>query len=372
MSGARSKQCWLDIRAAGSWRQAACEEAVHQRFDAIVAAEPGDLEALPPTVSRVLAPAGDELPADFGKADLVLVDPLVHGDPARLTERHSGVLFGSRHDVTDPRSLAAACESVRRDVCTVLRFRDPTNIPMEIVLAAANGAAGSIITAVDRVEDAAVHLSVLERGPDGVLLAPAAPGEATRLSEVLRYRSPDLDLVTLTVTGVAHVGTGERACVDTCTYLRQDEGILVGSRSKGMVLCVSETHPLPYMPTRPFRVNAGAIMSYTLADHEHTRYLSELDAGSTVLAVAADGRTRRVTVGRIKIETRPLLSIDAVAPSGEPVNLIVQDDWHVRVLGPGAAVLNSTELRPGDKILGYLPGRERHVGYPIDELCYEQ
>jgi 3-amino-4-hydroxybenzoic acid synthase len=367
-----AKQCWLDVRAAGSWKQAVCEEALHQRFDAIVAADLGDLESLPPTVSRVLAPAGDELPAEFGNADLVLVDPRVHGEPARLRERHPGVRFGSRHDVTDRSTLAAACASVRRDDCTVLRFRDPTNIPMEILLAAADGAPGLIITTVGRVEDAAVQLSVLERGPDGVLLAPSAPGEATRLGDVVRYRTPDLDLVTLTVTAVAHAGTGERACVDTCTYLRQDEGILVGSRAKGMILCVSETHPLPYMPTRPFRVNAGAIMSYTLADHEHTRYLSELDAGSTVLAVGADGRTRRVTVGRIKIETRPLLSVDAVAESGERVNLIVQDDWHVRVLGPGAAVLNSTELRPGDQVLGYLPGRERHVGYPIDELCYEQ
>ena len=51
---------------------------------------------------------------------------------------------------------------------------------------------------------------------------------------------------------------GERACVDTTTHFRRDEGILVGSHSKGMVLCVSETHPLPYMPTRPFRVNASS------------------------------------------------------------------------------------------------------------------
>ena len=87
---------------------------------------------------------------------------------------------------------------------------------------------------------------------------------------------------------------GERACVDTCTYLRPDEGILVGSHSKGMILCVSETHPLPYMPTRPFRVNAGAVMSYTLADGERTQ-LPERAArpASTVLAVDADGRTRR-------------------------------------------------------------------------------
>ena len=41
------------------------------------------------------------------------------------------------------------------------------------------------------------------------------------------------------------------------------------------------------------------------------------------------------------------------------------------LLGPGAAVLNSTELKPGDEVLGFLPGRERHVGYPIDELCHE-
>jgi 3-amino-4-hydroxybenzoic acid synthase len=373
MSAARTtKQCWLDLRSAGPRKQAVAEEAVHQRFDAILADDLADLAALPPTVSRVLAPDGAELPAEFGNADLVIVDPLRHGDPARLAERFPDVRFGSRHEVVDQQSLAAACESVRRDPYTVLHFRDPTNIPMEIVLAAADGSAGSIITAVAGIEDAAVHLSVLERGPDGVMLAPSAPGEATALSDLVRYRTPDLDLVTLTVTAVTHAGTGERACVDTCTYLRQDEGILVGSRAKGMVLCVSETHPLPYMPTRPFRVNAGALMSYTLADHEHTRYLSELEAGSTVLAVGADGRTRRVTVGRIKIETRPLLSIEAVAPGGERVNLIVQDDWHVRVLGPGATVLNSTTLRPGDEILGHLPGRERHVGYPIDELCYEQ
>ena len=365
------RECWLDLRQAGPWRRAVSEEAVHLRFDALVADDPADLADLPPTVTRVLSVAGD-LPDDLSGADLVLVDPRRHGDPAALAGSRPGVRFGSRVDVTDAESLELACERVRRDDYTVIRFHDPTHIPLEIVLAAADGAPGRVVTEVDGVQEASVHISVLERGPDGVLLAPAGPGEPTKLAEVVRYRSPDLALVTLAVTGVRHAGTGERACVDTCTYLRQDEGILVGSRSHGLVLCVSETHPLPYMPTRPFRVNAGAVMSYTLADHEHTRYLSELVAGGTVLAVAADGRTRRVTVGRVKIETRPLLSVDAVAPGGERVNLIVQDDWHVRLLGPAAAVLNSTALRPGDELLGYLPGRERHVGYPIDELCYEQ
>ncbi|MFG1607788.1 3-dehydroquinate synthase II family protein [Actinoplanes sp. NPDC049265] len=370
-AGTSGRQCWLDLREAGAWRREAAEEAVHLRFDAIVADDPADLAGLPPTVSRVLAVTSADLPAEVGQADLVLVDPERHGDPARLAAARPGVRFGSRVDVVDAESLRRACERVRRDELTVLKFHDPTHIPLEIVLAAADGADGRIITEVGSIDEAAVHLTVLERGPDGVMLRPGGPGDATKLTEVVRTQSPDLNLVTLTVTEVRHVGAGERACVDTCSYLNPDEGILVGSRSRGLVLCVSETHPLPYMPMRPFRVNAGAVMSYTMADHERTRYLCELRAGATVLAVRADGRTRPVTVGRVKIETRPLLAIDAVAPGGERLNLIVQDDWHVRVLGPGGVVLNSTELGPGDEILGYLPGRERHVGYPIDELCHE-
>jgi len=366
------KQCWLDIRSAGEAKAALCQEALHHRFDAIVAADPEDLATLPPTVTRVLMPAGAELPADLAAADLVVVDPTVHGTPEQLAQRYPERRFGAYVEVTDRESLDAACASVRRDACTVLRFRDPTNIPLEIVLAAAADANGLIINAMDRVEEASVHLGVLEHGPGGLMLAPTAPGEAARLKDVVTSKPEPLKLVTLTVTAITHAGMGERACVDTCTYLEKDEGILVGSRAKGMVLCVSETHPLPYMPTRPFRVNAGAIMSYTLADPEHTRYLSELRAGDSVLAVGADGRTRRAIVGRVKIETRPLLSIDAVSDGGERVNVIVQDDWHVRILGPDAAVLNSTALRPGDRILGHLPQRERHVGYPIDEFCYEQ
>ena len=203
-------------------------------------------------------------------------------------------------------------------------------------------------------------------------MAPAAVGDATALKAAAEVQPDDLDLVELEVTAVTHVGMGERACVDTCTYFREDEGILVGSHSKGMILCVSETHPLPYMPTRPFRVNAGAIMSYTMSAGGRTNYLSELQAGSKVLAVDTSGRTRLVTVGRVKIETRPLLSIDAVSPDGRTVNLILQDDWHVRVLGPGSVVLNSTELKPGDKVLGFLPTKDRHVGFPIDEFCREK
>jgi len=365
------KLCWLDVRESGSARDAIVEEAVHQRVDAIVAADPADLADLPPTVRRVLFAGSGDLPGDLGPADLVVVD----GDRSRVAafaQQYPDVEFGRFVEVIDAASLDEACDAARTEKWTVLLFRDPTKIPLEIVLAAAAQSTGNIITVAQDVVEAEIIFGVLERGSEGVMLAPRAVGDATALKAAADEQVPPLELVELRVSDVQHVGMGERACIDTCTYFRQDEGILVGSHSKGMVLCVSETHPLPYMPTRPFRVNAGAIMSYTLSSGERTQYLSELRAGSKVLAVDVKGQARVATVGRVKIETRPLLSVNAVAPDGTEVNLILQDDWHVRVLGPGGVVLNSTELREGDRLLGYLPTEDRHVGYPIDEFCREQ
>ena len=366
--------CWLDIRAAGSATSAILEEAVHQRVDGVVAADPTALAGLPPTVRKVLLfPDGHPEQPDFGVADTVVV-PGTAAQRAPLAAAHPKVEFGRYVEIVDAASLEQACQSARTERLSVLYFRDPTKIPLEIVIAAAAGAAepGTIITMVSGPEEAQIVFGVLELGSDGVLMPAYTVGDATALRQTALAPTGELELVELEVTATTHIGMGERACVDTCTYFRKDEGILVGSHSKGMVLCVSETHPLPYMPTRPFRVNAGAIHSYTVSQQGRTHYLSELRAGSKVLAVDVKGRTRVVTVGRVKIETRPLISVDAVAPNGQTVNLILQDDWHVRVLGPGAAVLNSTELRPGDKILGHLPTADRHVGYPINEFCLEQ
>lgn len=363
---------WLDVRGLRAEQQAVLEEALHQRVDGIVADEAADLSSLPPTVKRILFPRHRELPDDFGVADLVIVDPREHGEPTQLALAHPGVEFGRFVEISDAETLEAACQSARADRWSLLHFLDPTKIPLEIVIAAAAEASGNLITIAQDAQEAEIIFGVLEHGSDGVMMAAREVGDATALKQAAAGGSPDVKLVELTVTATEHVGMGERACVDTCSHLRQDEGILVGSHSKGMILCVSETHPLPYMPTRPFRVNAGAIHSYTLSRDGRTHYLSELKSGSKVTAVDTAGRTRVVTVGRVKIESRPLISIDAVAEDGRAVNLILQDDWHVRVLGPGGAVLNSTELKPGDRLLGHLPEEDRHVGYPINEFCLEQ
>jgi 3-amino-4-hydroxybenzoic acid synthase len=366
------KLCWLDLRGTcPDVRDAIVQEAIHQRIDAIVASDPGDLADLPPTITKVLMPGTADVPP--GAADIVIV-PYGGPDRSRLADAHPGTQFGRFVEVTDAETLGHACLAARQDPWSVLRFRDPTKIPLEIVIAAASGESGNILTVAADPEEAAIIFGVLEHGPAGVLMAPERVGDATALKRAAASGVERAELAELEVTAVTHVGMGERACVDTCSYLRQDEGILVGSYAKGMVLCVSETHPLPYMPTRPFRVNAGAIHSYVLGPDGRTNYLSELRSGSRVLAVDVRGAARVVTVGRVKIESRPLICIEAVAVAGngQDVSLFVQDDWHVRIFGSDGAVLHSTELKPGDHLLGHLPAADRHVGYAIDEFCLEK
>lgn len=387
---------WIDVRTVPEPQlQAVLDAAIHSRMDGVLAADVEVLRSLPPTITRVLFADGPGVPASpksaagaEGQPDSGTPDGSQGaGGPdviARtITSREGlGDLVGDDHahgtvpaagyvDVRDDGSLRLACTAADALPYTIIHFADPTKIPLEIVLAAAERSAGKLLTVVSGLEEAAIVFDVLERGSDGIVYAPADAGEVFALARLLETATPQLRLSTLTVDGIEHVGLGDRVCVDTCTHFAEDEGILVGSYSSGFVLCCSETHPLPYMPTRPFRVNAGALHSYVLGLDNRTNYLSELRSGSTVLAVGADGRTRRVVVGRSKLESRPLLAINAHAEDGQPVSLTVQDDWHVRVLGPGGKVLNVTELQVGDELLGYLATDKRHVGLPIGEFCRE-
>lgn len=370
------KLTWIDLRGAEE-PKALAEEALHVGAHGVLTDDPVLLDNLPTSITRVgiataetANAAADEIAA---AADLMVIDHRRIDD--WVSRRPTGAdqtEVGAYVVVDDQTSLEAACTWASRTGYTVIDFTDPTKIPLEIVLAAADGAEGHAITVVHDLEEAEIVLGVLERGSDGVLLEPSTIGDATELVRLTQDATPALSLEPLDVVGITHIGLGDRVCVDTCSHLGTDEGILVGSYANGMVLASSETHPLPYMPTRPFRVNAGGLHSYTIGPNNRTRYLSELGAGSELLAVRTNGETRRVVVGRAKIETRPLLQIDARAPSGTAVNLIVQDDWHVRVLGPEQQVRNVTELCPQDQLAGYTLPQPRHVGYAVREFLLEK
>ncbi|MFW0796620.1 3-dehydroquinate synthase II family protein [Gordonia sp. CPCC 205515] len=369
--GPREHFAWIDIRTVPEGlRDAVLQAAIHHRIGGIVSDDADLLNDLPPTVRRVLVTEngdGGPIPA---AVDIVLTEHT--GDGHTLVDAGPAADAGVHVVVSDAETLRHACETVRRAPWTILTFTDPTKIPLEIVIAAAENSGGRTVTVVNDIEDAEIVKLVLEHGSDGLLLAPRSADDVATLAEVIRPSADRIDLTELTVTSVEHIGMGERACIDTCSLLEKDEGCLIGSFSTGMFLSCSETHPLPYMPTRPFRWNAGAVHSYVLVPDNRTRYVSELQAGQPILAIRSTGEVREVRIGRVKIERRPLISVSATAPDGRKVNVIAQDDWHVRLLGPGGSVNNVTDLKPGDKLLGYAPVESRHVGLPITEFCDER
>jgi len=356
---------WLDLRdVAADLLDAVVQAALHHGVDGLLADRPEVLTDVPPTVTRAVI---GEIPGEVpGWVDVVIAD----GGSAPVAPAR--VETGVHVVVDDGPTLTVACDEARVQAWTVITFTDPTKIPLEIVIAAAENADGRTLTVVHDLEDAEIVIGVLEHGSDGVLLSPSSIDDVHGLVELCGRRIAPLQLSELTVESITHVGMGDRACIDTCSLLEPDEGMLIGSFATAMVLSCSETHPLPYMPTRPFRINAGAVHTYIAGPDNRTNYLSELRAGHRVLAARVDGTTREVVVGRVKIERRPLLSIDLRTPDGDACNLIVQDDWHVRLLGPGGSVNNVTELRKGDVLLGHVPPEARHVGLPISEFCVER
>lgn len=138
-----AKVSWLDIREVaavrevGAVREAVVEEAVHQGVNGILAADVAHLDGLPPTVTRVLLSEEKPLPEEIEAVDVVVIDPRRHGDLELYAQEHPQTQFGEFVEIVDAPTLEQACEAARvRDV-SVLDFRDPTKIPLEIVIAAA-------------------------------------------------------------------------------------------------------------------------------------------------------------------------------------------------------------------------------------------
>ncbi|MCW7548146.1 3-dehydroquinate synthase II [Photorhabdus sp. APURE] len=255
-------------------------------------------------------------------------------------------------------------------------FRDPTNIPLELVIASLQSTGTILLKEIsnpDDVDDAIVSYGVMEYGAEGVIFSPNKHDVMSDFIDRLSYNKKEsLQLQVGIITESRPVGMGYRACIDTSTLFSENEGMLVGSTSQGALLCCPEVFFLPYMELRPFRINAGAIHAYVYNFNNRTDYMSELKAGSSVMAVNSKGEVRHITVGRVKIEQRPLRLIEAEFPGNKRVNVLMQDDWHVRIFSSEAKPLNISELKPGDKVLGYITEPGRHVGIKINESIIEK
>jgi 3-dehydroquinate synthase II len=244
-------------------------------------------------------------------------------------------------------------------------------IPLENLIARTRGKS-KLIAEVSNAEDAKLVLETLELGTDGVLMHTADVDELNKAIALVKEQVPEIMVVPAKVTSVKPISTGARVCVDTCDLMAPGEGMLIGVQAAGFFLVEAEVHENPYVQARPFRVNAGSLSMYTLAPLQKTRYLSELKAGDEVLIVNRKGKTRPASVGRIKIELRPLILVEAEA-EGKKIKTILQNAETIRLVTPKGSK-PVTELKAGDEVLAHLTtSAGRHFGVAVpDETVIER
>ncbi len=254
----------------------------------------------------------------------------------------------------------------------ILEGKDWTIIPLENLIADLFNENVKIVAVAKNIEDAKTAYEILEKGVDGVLYIPKDTNDIKDFARLLeKINSEKIDLKIATVKKVQPVGSGDRVCIDTCSMMEIGEGMLIGSYSRGLFLVHSETVENPYVSTRPFRVNAGPVHAYILCPNNKTRYLSELKAGDSVLIVDKDGLTREAIVGRVKIEKRPLMLIEAEY-EGDILRTILQNAETIRLVRDDGSPVSVVDLKEGDKILIKFDDNARHFGMAIKEKIIEK
>ncbi|HTT14873.1 MAG TPA: 3-dehydroquinate synthase II [Thermoplasmata archaeon] len=214
-------------------------------------------------------------------------------------------------------------------------------------------------------------LGALEHGADRVIVELRTPEEVDTLEALVESALPaGLDWQTVAVRAVRPAGVGDRVLVDTTSLLRPSEGLLVGSAAAFLFHVASEAIGSAFSRPRPFRVNAGAAHSYVLLADGTTRYLAELEAGDAVLAVEPAGGARAVRVGRIKIERRPMVVVEAEVDD-RPRTVFLQEAETVR-LSTDTGRLATTEIRPGARVHGVRLPAARHLGTAVQETIEER
>jgi 3-dehydroquinate synthase II len=252
----------------------------------------------------------------------------------------------------------------------IVEAEDWKIIPLENVIAKLHKSNTKVYTTIKNAEETRTMFSVLELGVDGVIFSTDDEKEVDELRNYLEaFVFP---IKSAKILDVRDVGTGERVCVDTTSMLQVGEGMLIGSKSNFLFLIHNESVGSSFTSPRPFRVNAGAVYCYTVMPDGKTKYLSEIEAGSEVLIVKNNGSSRRVTVGRSKIETRPLRLIRA-DKEGETGTIILQNAETIRFIKSDGTLLPVTDARVGDEILCYIkPPSGRHFGMEVKEFIVEK
>ena len=262
----------------------------------------------------------------------------------------------------------------------IVKAQDWKIIPFENLIAEMHKNDTELIASVENIKEAELMLKTLEVGTDGVLIAPKEVNDIVELKKLL-VTEFGVELIEAEVTALQNVPESERVCVDTTSLLKSGEGMLVGSTAKGFVLVHAEVFETQFVSSRPFRVNAGDVSAYILVPSDdtdnnyRTKYLSELKGGDQVLVVNTTGGARTVTVGRVKIETRPMLRLELeIDKQGKKIrfNYIGQNAETIRLVNSVGTPISIVDIKVGDKVLVHIGPGATHFGTRIKETIVEK
>jgi 3-dehydroquinate synthase II len=300
-----------------------------------------------------------DLPADFaGSADL-----------STLRRGRTGPQ-GAYVRIFDDNYEAFAEAAAEDADYTAVIGEDWTIIPLENLIARI-GEETDLLAGVTSAEEAQTAFETLELGADGVLLDTDDPDEIRTTVEVRDAAEREtLDLTYGEVLDVERAGMADRVCIDTGSLMEHDEGMLIGSMSRGLFFVHAETAESPYVASRPFRVNAGAVHAYVRTPDGGTKYLSELKSGDEVQVVDTDGNTREAIVGRVKIEKRPMFRVE-LQVDGDRIETLLQNAETIKV-ATDAGRKAVTDLDVGDEMLLYYEDVARHFGEAVEESIIEK
>lgn len=336
---------------------------------------------------RDFAGTKSEIPSDYFQiAERVFGEDTLVEDGKILAE--DGSLVGGFAVIDSPDGQAAARNLIGSVDWLLVECGEWTMIPLENLIAEADDTPTKIAVKLDDVSQVNGAAFALEIGVDALLLSPdASLWEAGMIAKSIRSELEDsieetesisaiseseMKLVAVEVKSVESGSVGERVCIDFIGLLEPGEGLLVGSSSKLLVLVHAETVESGYVPPRPFRVNAGPVHSYTLKADGKTCYLSEIGAGEELLVVSSDGSCRPMVVGRVKIESRPLILFTLQDENAHTGHLFLQQAETVRLVGENEVLRPATELVEGEKVRARVESHGRHIGLTMKAKVEEK
>ena len=361
------KLSWIDLRNIGgsrtrSPRSAACRRVRIRREGC------GAGRRLPPSACKVAVV--DRQPADTALLEQVQIILVKDGLPVDFAVP-DGVELGVFIEVTGEATLARACELSTTTPWLLVEFlQDPSKIPLEILLAAADQASGELITVVADLEDAEVTLNVLQRGPKACCSRRRRSGRPRSSCRSAATRSRICS--SRKSRSSSHAPRAGRTRVRRYLLALRGRGHprrLVFDRhdphqQRDAPAAVHADTPVPRERGRAPFVRRRAGQPHALSRR------ARIGRGDPRRQRAGQGAPRR---GRAR-EGR-----DAAAAADRGEECRQSRDQHHRAGRLARARARAERQRAqhhgakrGDRILGYTLDAQRHVGYPIREFLHEQ